>query len=93
MKGMFIACTPTVSMSQLVFALGREVDRPVVDRTKLTGSYAMALNWAAADSLSGNDSVRSIFTTVKDDLGLSLEPSTEPVEALIVDQIEHPLSN
>jgi uncharacterized protein (TIGR03435 family) len=92
-KGMFIGCTPTVSMSQLVFALGREVDRPVVDRTKLTGSYAMALTWAAADPLSGNDTGPSIFTAVKDDLGLSLEPTTEPVEALIVDQIERPSSN
>jgi uncharacterized protein (TIGR03435 family) len=93
MKGMFIACTPTVSMSQLVFALGREVDRPVIDRTKLTGSYAMALTWAAADPLSGNDTGPSIFTAVKDDLGLSLERTTEPVDALIVDQIERPSWN
>lgn len=92
-KGVFVACSPTVTMQQLVFALGREVDRPVVDRTKLTGSYAMALTWAAADPLSGNDAGRSIFTAVKDDLGLSLEPGTEPVEALFVDQIERPSPN
>lgn len=92
-KGIFVACTPIVTMQELVFVLGREVDRPVVDRTKLTGTYAMALTWAAADPLSGNDTGPSIFTAVKDDLGLSLDPGTEPVDALIVDQIERPTAN
>jgi uncharacterized protein (TIGR03435 family) len=92
-KGTYLACKPVVSMDQLVFVLGREVDRPVVDRTKLTGSYALALDWAGTDPLSGNDVAPSIFTAVKQQLGLSLEPSTEPVEALIVDHIERPFPN
>jgi uncharacterized protein (TIGR03435 family) len=93
LRGTLIACKPTLSMERLVFVVGREVDRPVVDRTKLTGSYAVALNWAGTDPLSGNDAAPSIFTALKEDLGLSLEPSTEPVEALIVDHIERPSPN
>ena len=93
LSGAFIACKPTASIQQLVFALGREVDRPVVDRTRLTGSYSMALTWAGSDPLSGNDVAPSIFTAVKQDLGLSLDRSTEPVEALFVDHIERPSPN
>ena len=37
---------------------GAGVDRPVVDRTKLTGSYAMAFDWAAKDRYRATTRVR-----------------------------------
>jgi uncharacterized protein (TIGR03435 family) len=64
-----------------------------VDRTGLTGSYALSLNWAGSEPLTGNADAPSIFTAVKQELGLSLEPSTEPVDALVVDHIERPTAN
>ena len=44
--GMLRSCSPGMAISQLVFALNRELDRPVVNRTGLTGTYAFSLTWA-----------------------------------------------
>jgi uncharacterized protein (TIGR03435 family) len=67
------------------------VDRPVVDRTGLTGLYNISLQWddaPAADSDRG-----SIFTALREQLGLRLEPRKEPVEVIVVDSIERPSAN
>ena len=49
--GLLTSCKPQMSMSQLAIALSRELDRPVVDRTALTGMYALSLEWASNDPL------------------------------------------
>lgn len=91
--GMLTSCKPQMSISQLVFTLSRDLDRVVVDRTNLTGQYAFVLQWAGNDPLSGANNRPSLFTAVQEQLGLRLEPSTETVDALVIDHIEPPSPN
>jgi uncharacterized protein (TIGR03435 family) len=91
--GTLRSCNPGMAMSRLVFALSRELDRPVVDRTGLTGTYAFSLTWAPREPLAGTDDRPSLFTAVQEQLGLRLEPSTDAVDAFIIDSVEPPAPN
>jgi uncharacterized protein (TIGR03435 family) len=82
------------SMLPLLHFLQRQLGRPVVDRTGLTGNYDFKLTWtpdpgtiaAPADAESGP----SVFTAIQEQLGLRLEPVKTPVQILVVDHIERP---
>lgn len=89
--GTLTSCKPEMSIAQIVFALNREVDRPVVDRTNLTGRYAFTLKWSP-DPFAGAGAP-SIFTAVQEQLGLRLEPSTESLDAVVIDHVEPPTPN
>ena len=91
--GTLRSCKPAMSMAQLAFSLSRDLDRPVVDRTGLTGNYALSLEWASRDPLAGDDTRPSLFTAVQEQLGLRLEPATDAVDALIIDSVEPPTPN
>ncbi len=91
--GTLMSCTPQMSMSQLVFALNRYVDRPVVDRTGLEGRYALMMKFAGTDPLSGADGLPSLFTALREQAGLRLEPRSDPVDALVIDYVEPPSPN
>lgn len=62
--------------------LSRNVDHPVIDRTGLTGSFAIQLEWAR----DGNGP--SIFSAIQEQLGLALKASRAPIDILIVDYAE-----
>lgn len=79
------------------------VDRPVVDRTDLVGQFDIDLQWAPGsrvgsgvnapvDSLSVIDGA-SLFTAIQEQLGLKLEPRNEPMNMVVIDQIERPTPN
>ena len=91
--GLLRSCKPGMSMAQLVFSLNRDMDRPVVDRTGLTGTFAISLEWAAREPLTGGDDKPSLFTAVQEQLGLRLEPATDAVDAFIIDSVEPPTPN
>jgi uncharacterized protein (TIGR03435 family) len=91
--GTLTSCKPGLSMAQLVFSLNREVDRPVVDRTGLAGTYVFSLEWAPGEPLAGADGRPSLFTAVQEQLGLRLETSTDAVDAIVVDYVEPPSPN
>jgi uncharacterized protein (TIGR03435 family) len=75
--------------------LSKDVNRPVVDRTGLTGSFQLKLNYtmpgtpAPAD---GDSTPRApeLFTALQEQLGLKLEATRGPVEVLVIDGAEHP---
>ncbi|HEV2620096.1 MAG TPA: TIGR03435 family protein [Acidobacteriaceae bacterium] len=76
------------------------LDRPVVDRTGLTGHYDFDLDWAPDTSqfdgsLSAPDTTPSapLFTAIQQQLGLRLTPTKGPVSALIIDQAQPPTPN
>ncbi|HXE64607.1 MAG TPA: TIGR03435 family protein [Bryobacteraceae bacterium] len=58
------------------------LDRPVVDRTGLKGSYDFTLNWSAKDP-----NGPSLFTAVEEQLGLHLATEKLPFRILIVDNV------
>jgi uncharacterized protein (TIGR03435 family) len=69
------------------------VDRPVVDRTGLTGTYDFDLRFAAAAALAAAPdapNLPSIFTAIQEQLGLKLETSRGPVEMFVIDSVERP---
>ena len=80
------------TMAQLAANLAGRVNRTVIDRTGLTGTYDIVLRWAP-DNLSavgGDQKEASIFTALQEQLGLRLESQQGPVEFLIIDRIERP---
>jgi uncharacterized protein (TIGR03435 family) len=73
-------------------------DRPVIDRTGLTGGFDFELRFpelATATDATGPraDPVNGIFTAVQEQLGLKLESVREHLEFLIIDSLEHPTEN
>ncbi len=77
-------------MSFLALQLSRipDVGRNVVDRTGLKGDYQFNFDWS-----SKTDTDVSVFTAVKEQLGLTLEPARSPIDFLVIDQIERPSEN
>jgi len=69
-------------------------DRPVVDRTDLTGRFDFAIEFVpqgspSAQTSSQSDSSGPTFTTaLKEQLGLRLVPQTTPVNFLVIDLID-----
>ncbi len=74
-----------------------EVDRPIVDKTGLTGKYDFAIEFAphVPPAASGNfrpDPSAPVLTqAIREQLGLKLEPQTSAMDLLIIDNIEQPL--
>jgi uncharacterized protein (TIGR03435 family) len=96
-------------LSMLVTALSRTLGRTIIDRTGLTGNYDFTLEYApeeggpqepgagaalgAALPASPSDSAPSIFTALKEQLGLKLESTKGPVDVIVIDHIEKPAEN
>lgn len=80
-----------VSMKQLADALAqqRDVGRPVVDRTGITGTFDMQLRWSVA----AGDEDLSVFTALQEQLGLRLDPDIVETEMFSVDHAERPSAN
>lgn len=77
-------------VSSLTGLLSDEVGRTVVDKTNLTGRYQIDLKWAPEDSqpeTNGNLDA-SIFTAVREQLGLKLDAAKESLDVVVVDRIE-----
>jgi uncharacterized protein (TIGR03435 family) len=88
-------------LQQSIFGLG---DRPIVNKTGLTGAYNIKMHWkppskpgapGTADGFfpATDDSGPSIFTVVQEQLGLKLVPARGPVEGVIIDHMEKPTAN
>ena len=84
-------------ISSFLFFLAGNVQRPVIDRTGLTGTWGFELTFnpdgVAGAPASPDDPRPSIFTALQEQLGLRLEPSTAPVPVLVIDRIDRPTEN
>jgi uncharacterized protein (TIGR03435 family) len=92
----------TAEMPTVAGLLSQYVDRPVIDRTGLTGRFDLELeaseiraqpdhtpqsrNVALPDAASA-----SIFVAIREQLGLSLHPQTGRISVLVVDHAERPV--
>ena len=87
--------------------LSARLGRPVVDKTGLKGNYAFNLHWTPDSSEDEHDRQAglpvppeppaeangpSLMTALQEQLGLKLEPKTEPVQVLVIDHAELPSS-
>jgi uncharacterized protein (TIGR03435 family) len=75
------------------------LDRPVVDKTGLTGSYRIKLEFdltlgRRGPSLSPSpESLPTVFAALQDQLGLKLESSKTEQQVLVIDRLERPTEN
>lgn len=70
-------------------------DRPVIDRTRLTGTYKIRIE-ATPEFRIGRDAQfgdLSIFTAVQEQLGLKLEPTDALLDGIVVDSAQEPSPN
>lgn len=85
--------------------LSMRLGRAVIDKTDLAGNYAYSLHWTpdadeqarmhreeliAQVAPASNSSVPPLLTAIQDQLGLTLQPSTDRVQVLVIDHIEQP---
>jgi uncharacterized protein (TIGR03435 family) len=77
--------------------LSRAVGRPVFNRTGLTGKWDFLLTFTPGGLLRAGDPAPAdppdLFTALREQLGLKLEPATGPIDMFIVDRIEPPTEN
>ena len=72
-----------------------EVDRPVIDKTGITGRFNFPLEYMPAGALPSDDPSAgpSIFTAPQEQFGLKLEAAKGPGEVHVVDRVERPSEN
>lgn len=98
--------TTKQTMAQLAVSLSVDLERPVLDKTGLSGSYEFTLEWtrdepqvlpgmSATEARSIGPEARgpSIFTAIEEQLGLKLESEKAPVDMVVVDHAERPSEN
>jgi uncharacterized protein (TIGR03435 family) len=79
-------------MTVLTGLLSLTLERPVIDRTGMTGSYYFGeLKWAGDDS--SGSSLPSLVTLMREQFGLELKVERGPVPALVIDHVEKPTAN
>jgi uncharacterized protein (TIGR03435 family) len=97
----------TEPLARLAFMLRQEVDRPIVDRTGLSGNYDVELRFAPARLATGpspgalpvlppiasDPGWPALADALRDQLGLKIEPARGPVDVLVIDSVEPPTEN
>ena len=70
------------SMEALAHRLSADLDRPVFDKTGISGTYRIRLEWAREGD------GPSVFSVIQERLGLKLESARVPIQTLVVDHAE-----
>jgi uncharacterized protein (TIGR03435 family) len=86
--------------------LNLALDRPVLDKTGISGRFDIHLEFSADEATPGlraplpdapaaapDATGPAIFTAIQEQLGLKLTPAQGPVELLVIDHIERPSGN
>jgi uncharacterized protein (TIGR03435 family) len=78
-----------------------QLERPVIDRTGLSGNFDFALEWVpdrpvaqpAVTDLQPDPTGPTFLEAIKDQLGIKLESQKGPAQVIILDHVEHPSEN
>ena len=93
------------SVSDLVDAVRRQLDRPLLDKTGLAGGFDFTLDYeaqlpsgtpadvAAAIGLPDQEPGMPIVASLREQLGLRVVPAREQVDILVIDRAERPSAN
>ncbi len=89
------------TMAQLIDVITGAAGRPIVDRTGLAGGFDIALKWAAelppGTLINGAppppSDGPSLFTALREQLGLKLEATRASVPVLVIDSVSQPSPN
>jgi uncharacterized protein (TIGR03435 family) len=91
--------------SDFVGMLSNFVGRSVGDKTGLSGQFDINLEWKIPDSnsipqiIDGGPAVAdlkappNLLVAVEEQLGLKLEPTTEPADVLVIESVDRPTPN
>jgi uncharacterized protein (TIGR03435 family) len=90
-------------LSRLAQLLSGILERPVIDRTGLEGTYDASLLWSPTQMINNAGLVTlpktadadqvSIFSAMQDQLGLGLVSERAPIDTLVIDSIDPPSAN
>ena len=80
-----------MSMADVAAALRRQAGRPVEDHTDLKGNFDFQIEWAPEETPDSADP--TLFTVLREQLGLKLQSAKGTTETFIIDQIVHPSDN
>ncbi len=80
-------------MATLARLLPSCAQRPVVDRTGLTGEYDVDIEIPQQTNAAGTDTGGGIFTAITEQLGLKLESISAPLEFIVIESVERPAAN
>jgi uncharacterized protein (TIGR03435 family) len=94
----------TGSMADLAGGLSGLLERIVVDKTGITGTFHIVLTFTPDDSTVRLPDIpgapeqppadsANIFTAIQEQLGLKLESAKGPVDVLVIDHVEKPSEN
>jgi uncharacterized protein (TIGR03435 family) len=70
-----------------------QLHTPIVDKTGLTGTFDIHLEWTDDADTADTSVGTPIFTALREQLGLKLESAKGPVEVLVIDHIGKPSAN
>ena len=83
-----------ITIEQFVIRLAAFVNRPVIDRTGLTGNFDLDLSYTPDSPARGAVALPSdgpsIFTALQEQLGLKLDSQRGPVDVFVIDRAERP---
>jgi uncharacterized protein (TIGR03435 family) len=85
----------TQALSFLASSLSNVLGRMVIDRTGLSGLYDFTLEYRVDDPTAAavNPDAPSLPRALQEELGITVESITAPVDVLVVDHIERPSQN
>lgn len=93
-SGRIVGSGATVTQLVNWFSYANGVDRAIVDRTGLSGKYDFTLEWSNPLAKGNSDTTRpDIFTALREQLGLRLEPQRAPLKYIVIDHAERPTAN
>jgi uncharacterized protein (TIGR03435 family) len=78
-------CTP---WGVIVAMVSQNLDRPALDKTGISGSFDVDFEWQP-----NAQNAVSIFTALREQLGIKAEGRRGPVKVVVVDHIERPVEN
>jgi uncharacterized protein (TIGR03435 family) len=90
------------TMGELAWVMQRSaLDRPVVDKTGLRGRYDFDLEWTPDETQFGGTlppvnpehPKLDLFAAMQQQLGLRLDATKGPIQALVIDRVERPSEN
>jgi uncharacterized protein (TIGR03435 family) len=90
------------TMAQFASMMQRAVlDRPVVDKTGLSGRYDFDLQWTADDTqfdgklpqAKDNPGKIDLFAALQEQLGLRLVAGKGPIDGIVIDSVARPSEN
>ena len=88
-----------MNVTELSGTISMVLNRPVIDKTGLSGTFDVHLRWTPEPGEVGNSDTPfennsgSIFSVLQEKLGLKLRKATGSVDVLVIDHVERPSTN